>query len=274
MLSKKHLLLAASLLATASPAVAGDDFGIWTGISAEKAVTKKVSLDFGVDFRAEQNLQSAARWDASFGFGYKPFKFLKFAAGYTYIYDRTPQEAKVNYTNKGRINGYNVDHGFWRSKYRFNFDVTGKVKFGPVSVSLRERYLLTEYDAATYKRDRYRDAVQGGYTGETFHWGGQDFMSYEQIQGEKSSHNRHLLRSRLQVEGKFGTCPITPFVAYELSNDLSSQLELKKTRLSVGADWKISKKHVLSLGYIYQDGIDDDSNGNIHVIDIGYKFKF
>lgn len=273
MLSKKNLLFAAALLSV-TPSSAGDDFGIWTGLSAEKAFTKKVTLDFGVDFRAAQELKAAARWDASIGFSYKPFKELKFGAGYTYIYDRSPQEAKVNYTKKGKANGYNVDHGYWRSKYRFNFDVTGKVRLGRFSFSLRERYLLTEYAATEYKRDRYRDPVQGGYTGETFVWAGQEFMSREQAIQEKDAHNRHLLRSRLQAEYNIRHCPVTPFVSYELSNDLSNGLELKKTRLSAGADWKIGKKHVISLGYIYQDGIDDDSNNDIHVIDINYKFRF
>lgn len=273
MLSKKHLLLAAALTA-AAPAMAGDDFGIWTELSAEKALSKKTSLDFGIDFRSAQNLEAISRWGASVGFGYKPFKWLKFGAGYTYIYDRTPQEAVVNYTSKGRINGYNVNHGYWRSKYRFNFDVTGKLRLGGFSVSLRERYLLTEYAAADYVRDRYRDPKQGGYTGPTYVWDGQEFMGYEQVEQEKSSHNRHLLRSRLQLEYNFTNCPVTPYVSYEISNDLSKSLELKKTRLSAGVEWKINKKNIVSLGYIYQDGIDDDSNSDMHVLDIGYKFRF
>ena len=99
-------------------------------------------------------------------------------------------------------------------------------------------------------------------------------MGYEQVEQEKSSHNRHLLRSRLQLEYNFTNCPVTPYVSYEISNDLSKSLELKKTRLSAGAEWKINKKNIVSLGYIYQDGIDDDSNSDMHVLDIGYKFRF
>ena len=49
---------------------------------------------------------------------------------------------------------------------------------------------------------------------------------------------------------------------------------LDKTRLTVGGDWKLSKKHKISAAYIYQDGADDDGNDDIHVISVGYKFTF
>ena len=53
-------------------------------------------------------------------------------------------------------------------------------------------------------------------------------------------------------------------------------MALAKTRLTLGTDWKISKKHSVSLAYIYQDGAGDDDSGtnNIHVIEVGYKFSF
>ena len=49
---------------------------------------------------------------------------------------------------------------------------------------------------------------------------------------------------------------------------------LEKTRYTVGLDWKINKQHTLSLAYLYDDGQDDDSNGKLHVLEVGYKFKF
>ena len=73
------LLLPLSL--SAATAAAGDDFGIWTGISAEKKINRKFSAEAGIDFRAEQQLKSAARWNASIGIGYKPLKWLRMGAG-------------------------------------------------------------------------------------------------------------------------------------------------------------------------------------------------
>lgn len=89
-----RLLALAALASFPLSGVAGDDFGLWTEISAEKKLTRQFSIDAGIDFRAEQQLKSISRWAGSLGFAYKPAKFLKASAGYAYIYDRNPQESK------------------------------------------------------------------------------------------------------------------------------------------------------------------------------------
>lgn len=273
----KKLLLALALLVSTT-SMASDDFGIWTGIGAEKKLPAGFSIDAGIGFRAEDNLNSAARWDFNVGLGYKPCKNIKFGAGYVLIRDHSLLETKVNYNKKGNENGYNVDHDYWRTKHRFVFDVTGKVDIGRFTLSLRERYQLTHANSATCVRDRYRDELdrttQGGYTGESYTWNGREFLEYEQTTNDKSGKTTNYLRSRLQLEYNIRHCPLTPFVSYELSNDLSGGFSTDKTRLSVGTDWKISKHHTVSVAYLYQNGHDDDDNNDIHVIDLSYKFKF
>lgn len=259
----------------AMTAMAGDDFGLWTELSAEKKITQQFSIDAGIDFRAEQKMKSISRWAGSVGLSYKPLKFLKTSAGYAYIYDRTPQEAKANYGNKsGRFNGYNVDHGFWRSKHRFYADVTGKVDIGRFSFSLRERYQLTRSLATTCLRDRFRDPKQDGYTGDVYTWNGQEFMTHEVTNDDKKAKTTHYLRSRIEAEYNIRHCPVDPFVSFEWSNNLSDALVLDKTRFTIGADWKVAKQHKISVAYLYQNGADDDGNDNIHAINIGYKFSF
>lgn len=272
-LGRKCLVLALAAM-VAAPAVADDDFGLWTSIAAEKKFNKKISLEAGIDFRSEQKLKSVSRWSGSLGVGYKPWKFLKFSAGYAYIYDRSVQEAKVNYTNSGNINGYNVDHGYWRSKHRAYVDATGKLDVGRFSFSLRERYQYTHTMGTTCLRDRYRDTAPGGYSGDIYYWNGEGFIEKNLVEDDKSHKNNHYFRSRLQVSYDIKGVPLEPFVSYEISNNLSDGFALDKTRITVGTDWKINKKHKLSLAYLYQDGADDDSNDNIHVIDLGYKFEF
>ena len=56
-----------------------------------------------------------------------------------------PQESEVNITNSGKVNGYNVDHGYWRSKHRFYVEGTGSLKAGRFKFSLRERYQYTYF---------------------------------------------------------------------------------------------------------------------------------
>lgn len=269
-------LIALAAVAMFSPAAAqsGDDFGIWTDISAEKKLNKQLSVEGGVGFRAENDLASFTRWDVSLGLGYKPIKGLKFSAGYVYMYDRSLQEVKERYNSRGEINGYNVDHGYWRSKHRGWFDVTGKVGFGRFSVSLRERYQYTHTMATETMRDKYRNPKQPGFNGPSHEMGGMEFMTFRQEMDQKGHKNAHYLRSRLLVNYNVRGVPLEPFVSYELSNSLTDGFSLDKRRFSVGADYKIKKKYKISLAYLYQNGADDDSADDIHVIDLGFKVEF
>lgn len=200
-------------------------------------------------------MESFSRWAASLGFAYKPAKFLKASAGYAYIYDRNPQESKKNYgNNSGRFNGYNVDHGFWRSKHRFYADLTGKLAIGRLTLSLRERYQMTRSLATSCKRTRFRDLKQEGYTGKVYPWDGYEFMTCEVVENDKKAKTAHYLRSRIEADYNIRNCPLTPYVSFEWSNNLSNDLVLDKTRLTVGGDWKLSKKHKISAAYIYQTG--------------------
>ena len=85
------------------------------------------------------------------------------------------------------------------------------------------------------------------------------------------SKARNVLRSRLQVDYNIRHCPVTPYVSAELTNAWNIQ----KVRYAVGADWKITKQHIVGLGYkfqrVYKDGEDEP---NLHVISLGYKFRF
>ena len=89
-------LVALAVLMTVSINVTASDFGTWLGAEAEKKVGK-FSFELGAGFRAQNNMKSVERWDASFGISYKPFKFLKFAVGYNYIYQYRIEEKRNHY---------------------------------------------------------------------------------------------------------------------------------------------------------------------------------
>ena len=225
-------------------------------------------------------------------FGGKKNAFsVKFGTGYAFLRDRNPQEdkgikAKENYTQKGKRNGWNVDsvidHGYWRNKHRAWFDVQAKLTLGRFSLSVRERYQFTRYNAVICNRDtyrqRYRDLAPPGFIGDTYVYNGEKYTEYEQVYiketDSKEAKDRHYLRSRFALDYNIPRCPVDPFVTVEFSNNLSEGMDLEKTRYTVGADWKITKQHTLSFAYLYDDGQDDDSNGNLHVLKIGYKFEF
>ena len=270
------------LAATALPAAAEDDFGIWTDLSAEKKINKQFAADLSVGFRAEDRLNHDTRWSVGTGLSYKPVKGIKLSAAYPLTRAFSLGEAKAQYKDNGNLSGYNVDHGFWRTKHRFTFDISGKHTFGRLTVGLRERFQMTHSNSAKTLRDKYRSPKQPGFTGETWTYNGTEFMEFNKdTEGrptvdDKSGKTTHYLRSRLSAEYDIHHCPLTPYAAVEWSHSLDDAMALAKTRLTLGTDWKISKKHSVSLAYIYQDGAGDDDSGtnNIHVIEVGYKFSF
>lgn len=276
MLSRKRILLAALSLFCAGSLMAQNDFGVWTSVSAEKAFSKKFSIDAGAELRLQDNATQPMRWDFGLGASYKVTKYLKLGAGYAFIHGRNLQEVKPHYKNDGvTVNGYNVDHGFWRNKHRLFFDVTGKVAWGRFTFSLRERYLYTHYNEAECLRDKYRTLVQPGYTGDTYIYNGTEFMEYEQTTDSKKAKDKHALRSRLQVEYNIKGLPLNPYASYEVTNDLGDKLRYDKSRVCAGVEWKVTKKHILDVGYLFQSESDnDEGNGNIHAIKVGYTFKF
>ena len=276
MLSRKRFLLAALSLLCAGSLMAQNDFGVWTSVSAEKSFGKNFSIDAGVENRLQENATKPLRWDFGLGASYKVRKFLKLGAGYTYIRGRNLQEVKPRYKNDGvTIKGYNVDHEFWRNKHRLYFDVTGKVTWGRFTFSLRERYLYTHYNKAECLRDKYKTPIQPGYVGDTTYINGIELMKYEQTTDQKKAKDKHALRSRLQVEYNIKGLPLNPYASYEVTNDLGNQLRYDKSRVCAGLEWKVTKKHILDFGYLYQTESDnDEGNSNIHAIKVGYTFKF
>ena len=279
---KQSLLLAAALMAM--PASAQDDFSLWTEMTVQKDLGKKFSVDAAFEFRAEDKVSQPARWAVSAGATYKPAKFLSVSAGYVFLHDYSFQEAEVDYKNDDNgqptteFNGYNVDHGYWRNKHRATFDVTGKLPLGRFTLSLRERYQFTHLLEANTLRDKYRKPVPEemlpGWTGDRYEYAGQTFSKFEQADKVKSAKNRHYLRSRLGVEYNIRHCDWTPYVSYELSNNLAESLHLDKKRLTVGVEWKVTKQHRLDFAYVYENGADDDARSNNHALSLSYKFKF
>ena len=81
-----------------------------------------------------------------------------------------------------------------------------------------------------------------------------------------------VLRSRIQAEYDIPLCTWTPNASVELYNAWSVQ----KVRYTIGADWKINKKNSFSIYYRFQDnrGSSDDGDLDMHIIGLGYNFKF
>ena len=117
--------------------------------------------------------------------------------------------------------------------------------------------------------------MQPGFSGTTYPFNGIDFIEHELTTDQKKAKDKHALRSRLQVEYNIKGLPLNPYASYEVTNDLGNQLRYDKSRVCAGLEWKVTKKHILDFGYLYQTESDnDEGNSNIHAIKVGYTFKF
>ena len=273
----KKIFTACCALLLAAPTFAQkDEFGAWLEVEGEKKITKRIDLSLGLGMRANDNLGEVSRANAFIGGSYKVCDYLKVAATYQYISDLSRGEVKEDFKKKsGKFNGYNVDEAFHRAKHRLSFDLSSKVKVGHFTFSLRERYQYTHSVSKDIERIRYRDdaASQPHFSGDTYPFGGYEWITREVGEDHKNHKNNHLLRSRIGVEYDIKNCPLTPFATYEIKTQLQKGGATEATRLIVGTDWKLNKKNTLSIAYVFDDGHYSD-DANIHAVSIGYKFKF
>lgn len=294
----KKLLTILLVVAAVSPALAqSDDFGLWTSLGAQKDINKQWTLSAGTEVRFEDNVSKVTRAGFDLGVTYKPFKFLRVGIGYAYMRDRYAAETDINYSTDENgdsyVNGYNSDASFRRDKNRFFFQATGRHKIGRFTLSLRERLQYTHFQPAHTERTRYRtceltadEAEIYELTGETYYtvndngteryfsqdpvYFNGDYFSMETVDRLKQSKHRLYLRSRLQVSYNIKGIPLEPYASFELSNNLCKGFSIEKRRWVVGLEYTINKRHSFDLSYIYSNGSDDDEEGNLHVISLGY----
>lgn len=262
--------LLAALLATATARAGSDDFGIWTDLEATKALPYGWSLSLEAGFRSENLSRDVDRWSGTFGVGYKPFKYLKLGASYSFLYQYSPSERKEHYRQDIVLpttwNGFNLTSHYWAPKNRFSGEATGEIKLCNIlKLSLRERYQYTHRKKMEVPRTKYRykkDQVtmKNGYP-------------LEDPKVKERKHTQYL-RSRLKAEIDRKGWKLKPFVSFELYNDLDDELVLDKTRFAVGGSYKLTRRHEVSAAYLFANKVDEDPYEGRHVLSIGYSFKF
>lgn len=236
----KRLFVAAMALALSVATVNAQS--LWTSAEIKGGIAKNVKAFAEIENRTTDGIDGTQRWSGRVGLDYKPLKWLKLGADYTFIY----QHEDSRTTKKG-----NIIDSYWQPRHRLGLSATGSIDCGDFTFSLRERYQYT------YKAEK----TVAKYDGDS-----GSRKDDEVIESE----NKNTLRSRLGVEYNIRKCPVTPFASVELYNDLSDAFATDKTRYTVGAEWKISKSHSLELFYRYINAHDDD---DLNVIGLGYKFS-
>lgn len=243
----RRLLITAAILFTANTLQAQSDFGIWYSADVSKKLSRQWSIEAEGEFRSRNDGRTADRFSLGASANYKLGKHVKFSLGYDFIRQNTPE--KITLHTDGTYNNWRPS--FWAPRHRLHFDAQGSMDVGRVKLSLRERWQYTYRPRATTTRYDFDNA----YWEDT----------------QVASKAKNVLRSRLAASWNTKHCPVDPFAHVELFN----AWRLTKVRYTVGADWKLTKQHALSLFYRYQNVNNDDENQpNEHILGVGYTFKF
>lgn len=297
----KRFLIASLLgVAVALPSMAQigvddevSDFGVWTSVGVEKKINKKWSVEFESELRTADALNEVSRYSFGLSTSYKVCSWLKADAGYTLLRDYTRSSSSLQW----KEDVYNHEDGedvyawseyeldknadFWRTRHRVNVSLTGSVKIDRFKISLRERWQYTYQPEVSYDKTEY-DVIR--YNIDEWGWA-QEMMGLVEQDGylwkvneegeakrsSKRGKGSNVLRSRLQVAYDIKNVPFEPYASCEMYHDDSG---LKKTRYTIGGDYKIAKTHSIGLYYRYQDFSGSDEGESTHILGLGYKFKF
>lgn len=241
-----------------SASAQGDDFGMWYELGAEKKLSSKWSAGLEGEFRTRNSSKTADRWSAGLNAEYKIVKGLKASAGYTFLYDNNAEELtwKNALPNKWTPS-------YWGARHRLFLQLSGSLTAGHFSFSLRERWQYTYRPEATDKKYNFKWDEDDN---------DNDYISGYAMESVKGK-GKNILRSRLQVNYDIPRSKFEPFANVEMFTDKDG---ISKMRYQVGSEYKFKKRHVFSLTYRYQtvNSNDDDNEADIHLIGLGYKYKF
>ena len=236
-----------------------NDFGGRFSVTADKKIVKGVHVFAEGEVRLSDNFSTLGRYQAGAGFTWKITDIFKVGTGYTFI-------EKLN------------SKGTWKPRHRVYLDGAVNLKAGDWRFSIKERLQFTHRD------------VNNAY---------------------QNNPNSLALKSRFKIAYK-GLRTVTPYGFIELRNVFNdpsvkaswsttslsygdytfggyNDAYINRIRGSLGAEWKITKRHALDFflltDYNYDKDIDTDAAGTILRsltydqsikvnLGVGYKFSF
>ncbi|MGQ1948340.1 DUF2490 domain-containing protein [Geofilum sp. OHC36d9] len=164
----------------------------WSGFAIEKELTKEISLELEPEWRYLLDEDETDRFSTSLNVDYAFNKKWKFGVGYTWIHD------------------HDIDDDEYANRNRYSLFVRHKRVFGNWSMSLREKFQSTYYDADN------------------------DNKKYDP---------KNALRSKLEVCYKIKLLHIKPYISgqfrYQLNNPDGNEID--NFRWAFGTDYEISK---------------------------------
>ena len=163
-------------------------------------------------------------------------------------------------------------------RHRISTSIQASYEVGRFKFSLRETYQFTHTDSASYFIKRYRvqdpekDWAKKGYQ-KTVSPAGVDYVYYLRSGMDgKGASNSNVLRSKISVDYNIPHWKYDPFISYEMFNGIDDGFKVEKSRLTVGVDFTINKKHNFEVAYMWQNEHDDDEPAGSFIC-LSYKFE-
>jgi hypothetical protein len=148
----------------------------------------------------------------------------------------------LGFAGSYRIGNYLEDDDYYHIRHKWLADIKGSLPLNNLVLSARVRFQVM---ARTYTEEESDDKTE--YDG------------------------------RLKLKGvyKIPDFPVDPYISFETFSPIfrNDGNLIDKSRSTIGLEYKISKKHILDIEYIYQR--DEYPHLSIlHIISSGYTFKF
>ena len=244
---RKRLILLVLLFTALMPqGLQADDSGLILSAEASRKIRKGLNVGFEVEFRSRNDFRTAERVSLGASVSYKLLPWLKASGGYNLLIENNREE--ITYNDDLSYNNWRPS--YWGLRHRFNVSLTASYKVRRVEFSLRERWQYT------YRPEKMIDNF--------------DFDEAEWEDHKVRGKGKNVLRSRLQAEWDIPRCKFDPFASVEFHNSK----HLDKTRFIVGVGHTIKKTHDFKLYYRYQLTGSHSSDPNIHMLGLGYTYKF
>lgn len=93
----------------------------------------------------------------------------------------------------------------------------------------------------------------------------------DDLKSPRKAKDKWVLRSKLTIEYNVKGLPLNPYVSLDYGCGLN--YSANKWKYSVGAEYKLTKKHKFDLFYRFSHD-DDDDEPNGHLIGMGFKYSF
>ena len=244
---RKRLILLVLLLAVLMPpALQADDSGLILSAGASRKIRKGLNVDVEAEFRSRNDFRTAERVNLGASVSYKLLPWLKASGGYNLLIENNREE--ITYNDDLSYNNWRPS--YWGLRHRFNVTLTASYKVRRVEFSLRERWQYTYRPSKTIDNFDFDEGMWEDH----------------EVRGK----GKNVLRSRLQVEWDIPRCKYDPYASVEFHQSRY----LDKTRFIAGVAHTIKKTHSFKLYYRYQLTGSHSSDPNIHMLGLGYTYKF